>query len=257
MANQPVAIVTGGSRGIGKAIAARLARDGLAVVICSIDPEELRQTTTEFKQQGYACLPRVADVASENQVQVMIEETRGAFGRIDVLVNNAAIIGSTCPVASLNRQDWDQVLAVNVTGPMLCCKAVLPHMMSHRSGRIINIASVAGRIAYALRAPYAASKWALLGLTLTLAKEVGPYNILVNAICPGPVTGPRMQAIIEQRAKELGQSVEEVEKSYERQTLLGRMVDAEHVADMVAFLVSPAGNSMTGQILDISAGYGL
>jgi NAD(P)-dependent dehydrogenase (short-subunit alcohol dehydrogenase family) len=257
MAKQPVAVVTGASRGIGKAIATRLVREGMAVVICGNEADELAEAAGEIKQNGTICLSRVTDVTREEQVHALIEEVRGAFGRIDVLVNNAAVIGPTAPVSALSRNDWDSVLAVNLTGPMLCCKAVLPMMMLQRFGRIINISSIAGKIGYALRSPYAASKWGLLGLTLTLAKEVGPHNILVNAICPGPVTGPRMHAIIEQRADELNQSAEEVEKSYLTKTLLGRMVDAQHVADLVAFLVSPAGASMTGQILDITAGYGL
>jgi NAD(P)-dependent dehydrogenase (short-subunit alcohol dehydrogenase family) len=257
MGKQSVAIVTGGGKGIGQAIARRLARAGMAVVIGGLDPDELSATADELKTDGAQCLCHVTDVANEEQVDCLVEEARGAFGRIDVLVNNAAIVGPTAPVASLRREDWDEVLAVNLTGAMLCCKAVLPIMMRQRGGHIINISSIAGKIGYQLRSPYAVSKWGLLGLTVTLAKEVGPYNILVNAICPGPVTGPRMEHIIEERAKELGQSREEVEKYYLHKTLLGRMVNAEHVADLVAFLTSPAGGSMTGQVIDITAGYGL
>ncbi len=257
MNKQPVAIVTGGSRGIGRAIAARLARANMAVVICSIDAEELGRTVDEFRKQGHVCLPRVADVTKEDQVACLVEETRGAFGRIDVLVNNAAIIGPTTPVVKLDRRDWDEVLAVNLTGPMLFARAVLPAMMLQRLGHIINISSIAGKIAYPLRCPYAVSKWGLIGFTLTLAKEVAPHQIQVNAICPGPVGGPRMQRIIDQRAKELNQDPQEIEKQYLQKTLLGRMVDVEHVAELVAFLTSPAGASMTGQVLDITAGYGL
>jgi NAD(P)-dependent dehydrogenase (short-subunit alcohol dehydrogenase family) len=257
MTEHPVALVTGGSRGVGKAIALRLAREGMVVVTCGTDPDELKQAAAEIDKTGPQCLARIADISREEQVHSLVEEARLAYGRIDVLVNNAAVIGPTAPVASVNRQEWDAVLAVNLTGAFLCCKAVLPVMMNRRSGRIINISSIAGKIGYALRSPYAVSKWGLLGLTLTLAKEVGPYNITVNAICPGPVSGPRMDNIINQRAAELGQTPAQVEKTYLQTTLLSRFVNAEHVAELVALLVSPAGDSMTGQILDISAGYGL
>jgi NAD(P)-dependent dehydrogenase (short-subunit alcohol dehydrogenase family) len=257
MIKQPVAMVTGGGRGLGQAIALRLARAGMVIVTCALEGDELQQTAAEIEKLGGKCLSRVTDVNQEEQVQVLVEETRLAFGRIDVLVNNAAIIGPTAPVASVTRTEWDEVLGVNLTGPFLCCKAVLPIMMGQRSGRILNISSIAGKIGYALRSPYAVSKWGLIGLTLTLAKEVGAYNITVNAICPGPVTGPRMQRIIEVRAREMGQSVEAVEKTYLQTTLLHRMVDPDHVAELVALLASPSGDSMTGQVLDISAGYGL
>src|SRR5919199_580717 len=112
-------------------------------------------------------------------------------------------------------------------------------MMARRSGRIVNIASVAGKIAYPLRAPYAVSKWGLIGLTMTLAKEVGPYNIQVNAVCPGPVEGERMRRIIERRAAELGQSTAEVERAYVERSALGRMVRAEDVPDRVPSRASP------------------
>jgi hypothetical protein len=147
----------------------------MAVIICGIEAEELGQAAAEIKKQGCTCLPRVADVTKEDQVHCMVEETRGAFGRIDVLINNAAVVGPTAAVGKMNRREWDDVLAVNLTGPMLCCKAVLPAMMKARSGRIVNISSIAGRIGYALRSAYAASKWGLLGLTLTLAKEVAQH----------------------------------------------------------------------------------
>jgi NAD(P)-dependent dehydrogenase (short-subunit alcohol dehydrogenase family) len=130
-------------------------------------------------------------------------------------------------------------------------------MMDSRSGRIINIASVAGRLAYPLRSPYAVSKWGLIGLTRTLAQELGEYNIQVNAVCPGPVAGERMRRIIERRAEELGQTVEQVEWSYVGTTALKRMVEAEDVAAMVAFLASDEANSITGQAIDVTAGYAL
>ncbi len=251
------AVVTGGGRALGKAIALRLARDGADVVLAGPDRGELESAAAEIEALGRRAVPVVTDVTREDQVNAMATRALEALGRIDILVNNAGIIGPTAPVLSLRRADWDEVLAVNLTGVMLCCRAVLPDMMARRSGRIVNISSVAGKIAYSLRSPYAVSKWGLIGLTLTLAKEVGPYDIQVNAVCPGPVEGERMRGIIATRAAELGQTVEEAERWYLNAMVLGRMVRAEDVAAAVAFLVSPEGRNITGQALDVSAGFGL
>jgi NAD(P)-dependent dehydrogenase (short-subunit alcohol dehydrogenase family) len=256
-ASSPVAIVTGGGRAIGKTIALRLARDGHDVVVAGPQLHELQATVAEVEALGRRALAVVTDVRYEEQVQAMATQARQHFGRIDVLVNNAGVIGPTAPVHQVQRADWDDVLAVNLTGAYLCARAVLPAMLTQRGGRIINIASIAGKIAYALRSPYAVSKWGLIGLTLTLAKEYGEHNIQVNAICPGPVAGERMRGIIRTRAAELGQTVEEVERFYVQSTLLKRMVEPDDVAAVVAFLASPEGRNITGQTIDVTAGYGL
>jgi NAD(P)-dependent dehydrogenase (short-subunit alcohol dehydrogenase family) len=146
---------------------------------------------------------------------------------------------------------------VNLTGAFLCSRAVIPQMMSQGSGAIINIASIAGRLAYALRSPYAVSKWGMLGLSRTLAQELGPHNIRVNAICPGPTAGDRMNTVIEGRAKGLGLPREEVERNYLEGTALKRMVDPAHVAAAVVFLASNEGSSITGEAIDITCGFSL
>jgi NAD(P)-dependent dehydrogenase (short-subunit alcohol dehydrogenase family) len=253
----PVAIVTGGARAIRRTVALRLARDGFDVVPAGPQAAELDGTAAEVAALGRRALPVVTDVRHEDQVAAMAQQVLDAFGRFDVLVNNAGVIGPTAPVANLRREDWDDVLAVNLTGAMLCSKAVLPAMMSRRSGRIVNVASIAGKMAYSLRSPYAVSKWGLIGLTLTLAKEAGEYDIQVNAVCPGPVRGERMRGIIDRRAAELGQTAEQVEQTYIGTTVLKRMVEADDVAAVVAFLASPAARNITGQAIDVTAGYGL
>lgn len=252
-----VAIVTGGGRAIGRVIARRLARDGASVVVIGPDERELRETASEIEAAGRQALAVVTDVSQETQVKAMMARVRQEFGRVDILVNNAGIIGPTALLVNIARAEWDEVLAVNLTGAFLCCKAVVPEMMARRSGKIINIASMAGKMAYAQRSPYAVSKWGLIGLTLTLAKELGEYNIQVNAVCPGPVVGERMRQVIEQRARALGQSTEEVERSYIETAALKRMVTAEDVAALVAFLASPEADNITGQAIDVSAGYGI
>ena len=252
-----VAIVTGGGRAIGRQIALRLAREGASLVLASPEPDELDATVAEIQALGRNAVAVVTDVSVESQVQAMAARTLEAFGRIDILVNNAGIIGPTAGVPDVERGDWDEVLAVNLTGVFLCCKAVLPDMIARRSGKIINISSIAGKMGYALRSPYAVSKWGVIGLTLTLAKENGEHNIQVNAICPGPVEGARMDAVFERRAAELGRTVEEVKREYVQTTVLNRLIPAEDVAAMVAFLASDESNTITGQALDVSAGYGL
>lgn len=252
-----VAIVTGGGRAIGRAIGLRLAQDGAHVVLASPDEADLHAVAREVQALGRQALPVVTDVAREEQVEAMVEQVRQHFGRIDILVNNAGITGPTAPVPRVSRAEWDEVLAVNLTGAFLCCKAVVPDMIARRQGKVINIASIVGKMGYALRSPYAVSKWGLIGFTLTLAKEVGEQNIQVNAICPGPVQGERMRRLFERRAQELHQTVAEVERDYVATTLLKRLIPPEHVAAMVAYLASSEADTITGQAIDVSAGYGL
>jgi NAD(P)-dependent dehydrogenase (short-subunit alcohol dehydrogenase family) len=252
-----VALVTGGARGLGRVIALRLAREGADVCLAAPEADELEATAAAVRALGRRALPVRIDVTREDQVASLVGQVQQAFGQVDLLVNNAGIAGPTVPVTHVGRADWDQVLAVNLTGMFLCCKHVLPLMLARRSGKIVNISSIAGKIAYALRAPYAASKWGVIGLTLAIAKEVGEHNIQVNAVCPGPVEGERIRRVIEARAQETKQSLAEVERSYREQTLLKRLVSAEDVAALVAFLASSEADNITGQALDVSAGYGL
>ena len=251
------AVITGGGRGIGESLAVTLAREGAKVVLASRQKAALDRTAGMIQKLGGNALAIVTDVSEEAQVANLISEALNAFGCIDVLVNNAGVTGPTAPVQEVTRAEWDEVMGVNLTGAFLCARAVIPHMIQRRSGRIINISSIAGKMAYALRAPYAASKWGMLGLSQTLAQELGPYNIQVNAICPGPTAGERMKGVIAGRAKELGRSEEEVEQLYVAGTALKRMVDPDHVAATVLFLASPEGASITGEAVDVSAGYAL
>ncbi|MFP6770690.1 MAG: SDR family NAD(P)-dependent oxidoreductase [Planctomycetaceae bacterium] len=250
-----VAVVTGGGRGIGLACVRALARDGAAVVIATPEDDERLAAVDELQSSGADVLGTNTDVTSEEQVASMAAQACERFGHIDILVNNAGIIGPTSPVQEIQRHDWDQVMAVNVTGIYLCCREVLPGMIARQSGRIVNIASTAGKIGFPLRSPYAASKWAVIGLTKTLAAEVGRQGILVNAVCPGPIAGPRMDAIIAARAEKTGAPAAEVRESIEESTLLGRLIPPEHIGEMIAFLASDRATSITGQTLDVTAGH--
>ena len=252
-----IALVTGGGRSIGRSIALRLAHDGADVALLDLASEELTRTAEEIGSLGRRAVPIVVDVSREKDVASAVAGARESLGPIDVLVNNAAIIGPTAPAADVSLRDWDRVLTVNLTGPFLVCRAVTPEMIERRAGKVINIASVAGKQAYPLRSPYAASKWGLIGFTLTLAKELGPYSVCVNAICPGPVDGPRMDAISARRAEELKKSQEEVRADYIGATTLQRMVRQQDVASLTAFLASAEADNITGQAIDVSAGYAL
>jgi len=256
MKNQSV-IVTGGGHGIGKSIAVALAQEGANVLICGRQEDSLVQTAGEIKALGRKAVARVCDVSREQEVQAMVDSALGEFGQVHILVNNAGIVGPTKPLTNVTLQEWEETIAVNLTSAFLCARAVLPQMIERGSGKIINIASVAGRMAYALRAPYAVSKWGMIGLTRTLAQEAGPHNIQVNAVLPGPTAGERMQRVIDQRADELGQSSEEVEKQYVNGTALKRMVDPAHVAATVVFLASSESDSITGQSIEVASGIAL
>ena len=252
-----VAIVTGGGHGIGREIALALAGEGANVVVSGRQRDLLEQTAAEIEHLGRRALSMVTDVSDETQVEQMVLGAIETFGMIDILVNNAGIAGPTAAVSNISRNAWDETMAINLTGAFLCSRAVVPHLVKRGSGKIVNISSVAGKMAYALRSPYAASKWGMLGLSASLAQELGAYNIQVNAICPGPTAGERMHSVIAGRAKELGRTEDEVEQLYVQGTALKRMVDPKHVAAAVLFFCSEAGNSITGEALEVSAGYAL
>lgn len=252
-----VSIITGGGRGIGRAIALRFASEGAAVVVTGTTRQAIEAVAQEIVRRGGRALAISTDVADETQVEHMISGALSEFDGIDILVNNAGIAGPTALAQEVNLEDWDRTLAVNLTGAFLCAKHALPHMIERRSGRIINITSIAGLRAYALRSPYAASKWAMIGLTRTLAEEAGHYNITVNAIAPGPVRGARIDNVIRNRASAMNRPVEEIERDYVEPAALKRMVEEDDIAAMAVFLASEEGRNITGETLNISGGYRL
>ena len=250
-----IAVITGGGTGIGKQVALLFAREGCDVVVLGPAVDELELVRKEVQTLSRKCLAYKVSVADESQINLAIEASLKSVGRIDVLINNAAILGPAAPVAQLSTRSWTEEIAVNLTGSFFCCRAVLPGMMERKSGKIINITSVAGQRAYPLRSAYAVSKAGLIALTRTLAAEVGPYNIRVNAIAPGPVSGNRMKRVTEERARSTGQSIAEVEASYLNALALGRMVEEEDVAQMALFLASKEGDNITGQVFNVCSGY--
>jgi NAD(P)-dependent dehydrogenase (short-subunit alcohol dehydrogenase family) len=179
-----VAIITGGGRGLGRDIGLAFAREGAKLVVSGTSEGAVTATTKELRDLGASAIAVMADVSDEAAVARMVEATLSEFGQVDILVNNAGIIGPTAVVTEVAREDWDRTIAVNLTGAFLCAKAVLGDMSSRRKGKIINIASIAGHIGYAMRSPYSVSKWGMIGLSRTLAQEWGRFNIQVNTISP-------------------------------------------------------------------------
>ena len=252
-----VAIITGGGHGLGRDLALGFADAGADLSLCGTNAAALDSTAADLRARGRRVVIRVADVAAEAQVEKWVAATLEELGRIDVLVNNAGITGPTASADRVSRAEWDHTLAVNLTGAFLCARAVLPHMAARGSGKIINISSVAGHIGYALRAPYAVSKWGMLGLTRTLAAEWGGRNIQVNAISPGSVSGERIERVIRERAAKAGLPESEVRREYTSKAALDRFVPPEHVAAMAVFLASELGDSITGEFLQVAGGFNL
>ena len=248
------ALVTGGGVGIGESIALAFAREGADVAIASRNTANLEGVAAKIREMGRTALAITADIAEEDEVKAMVEKTMSEFGRIDVLVNNSGIPGRFLDVSEMDLSDWNQVLAVNITGTMLCSREVLRDMRARKSGNIINISSMAGKRVTPKRSSYVSSKFAMHGFTLTLAQEVGPDNIRVNCICPGATEGDRIERVINAFVESSGRSYEEVRKRLESRASLRRMVTPEEVAECAVFFASEESSGMTGQIVDVSAG---
>lgn len=237
------AIVTGAGRGLGWAIAERLARDGANVVVTDIDGTSAEERADTIRQMGRDAMAIRMDVGQWRDVKGMVEKVLARFKRIDIFVNNAGILGPYFSVIDYPEEDWDRVVAVNLKGTFLCCKAVLPAMKAQSYGKVVNMASVAGKEGNVNMAAYAATKAAIICLTKTLGKEMAPYNVHVNCVAP---------ALIEtEMAKEMTPEQRAVLTS---KIPLGRLGKPEEVATVVKFLVSDEASFVTGQCYDISGG---
>ncbi|MEZ5924097.1 MAG: SDR family oxidoreductase [Hyphomicrobiaceae bacterium] len=240
-------LVTAGASGIGRAIADMLIRHGARVHICDIAEAQL----ADFRQTHPSHGATIADVSSEVDVDRMFSEMRTTLGGLDALVNNAGIAGPTGGVEEIEPRDWRRCIDIGLTGQFLCAHHGVPMLKAAGGGAIVNMSSAAGRHGYAFRTPYAAAKWGVIGFTQSLAKELGPANIRVNAILPGIVEGPRMENVIKARAEQLGLSYDEMEARYLEKVSLRRMVSPHDVAAMVLFLLSPMGENISGQSLGV------
>ena len=239
-----VAIVTGAGAGIGAGIAATLADAGAAVAVADIDGEGAASTAKAIEKRGGRAITVTADVSDAREIDAMVRQTVTDLGGIDILVNNAGI-ATTELVEDLDEEKWRGVLDVNLTGPFLCCKAVLPHMRRKGWGRIVNVASVAAkRISFTGAASYTASKAGLLGFTRHLAYEVAPHGINVNAICPGPTMTPMYERNADEQTRR------------ERIALVpkGRWLTPEDHGRVTVFLCSEAADALCGLAIDVDGG---
>jgi len=250
-----VAIVTGGGRGIGRAIAKRFAEEGAAIVVAARTETEVRGAAAEIEKAGGRAAYLAADVSREADCEKIVRTAREKFGAVHILVNNAGLYGSVKAVEEVPPEEWDAVMGVNLRGPYLLSRLVLPEMYRRGSGAILNIASVAGKAAFGLNGPYAASKAGLMGLTRTLAGEAARKGVRVNAVSPGPVPETRM-------SQELGKGLAEYfhadpntlfQKTLEG-ILQGRPQTAGEIAAAALFLVSDESSAITGQILNVDGG---
>lgn len=240
-------LVTAGASGIGRAISDLLIARGARVHICDISDDLLAQ----FRVDHPDCHATKADVASEGDVDRLLTEAAASLGGLDALINNAGIAGPTGAIEDLAPAEWRRTIDVNLTGQFLCTRRAVPLLKEAGGGSIVNISSVAGRLGYAFRTPYSSTKWAIIGFTQSLAKELGPHNIRVNAVLPGVVEGPRMTGVITARAAQTNVSFEQMQQTYLERISLRRMVTAEDVAASVAYLLSPAGRNVSGQSLSV------
>ena len=244
------AIVSGGAAGIGAAIAKVFASEGARVLLADRDLAAARATAASI---GGAALAHQVDVTDEAQVQAMAREALARFGRIDILVNNAGIIRKAF-VKDMSVETWDAVLDVNLKATFLCCKAVLPAMIAARRGRIINIASIAGKVGEPTASAYSAAKWGVIGFTRSLALEVAPHDILVNAICPGPIPTALGRQGWDDGAKVLGVGLDQVMARVNSRSPLGRLGTVEQVARMALFVASDDCDFTTGSAFNVDGG---
>ena len=253
-----VAVVTGAAKGLGGAITDVLACDGAHVVLAGRDRDALEAHAAyldgEYPERE--SLVATCDVTSEEDAQSLAAAAVERFGGIDILVNTAGVIGPIeTPAQEVDAEDFRYVLDVNVVGTFLPCKAAIPHLIARGRGRIVNIAGTSGLRGYRNRVSYSSSKWAVRGLTRTLALELGPYGITVNAICPNVTHGDRMSKIVAEKARRLGKTPEEVYADFASQTALGRFIEDTDVAHAVRFLVSDGARNITGHDIVVDAGW--
>ena len=253
-----VAIVTGAAKGMGGEISAALAEEGAALVLAGRDMDALERHEASLNER-FADIKTVAircDVTDETATADLAETAVKHFGAIDILVNTAGVIGPIeTPAQDVALKDFRFVLGVNVVGTFLPCKAVIPAMIERGGGRIVNIAGTSGLRGYRNRVAYSSSKWAVRGLTRTLALELGPHGVTVNTVCPNVTNGERMDRIVGTKAERTGRTFDEVYADFASQTALGRFIDEVDVAEAVRFLVSERARNITGHDIVVDAGW--
>lgn len=245
-------LVTAGATGIGRSIAMAFDAAGASVYICDVDTVAMQALATEAPRVGSS----KADVASPAEVATLYASALRHLGGLDVLVNNAGIAGPTVQIEDLSIEDWDRTIAVDLSGMFYCTRLAVPHLKAAGGGSIVNLSSIAGRLGYPLRSHYSAAKWGVIGFTKSLAIELGPSNIRVNAILPGVVEGERVERVIAARAAAKGMTLEQAKSQFVAPISLRRMVSPSEIADMAVFLSSSSARSISGQALSVCGDHG-
>ena len=251
------AIVTGAAKGMGAAITRTLAREGADLVLTARDTAALEVVAAEVRALGREAHVVACDVIEEAQVKAMVARALELFdGRIDILVNVAGVTGPIeTPIQDIEVDDFTYVITANQRGTFLPIKHVVPTMIGQMSGKIVNIAGTSGLRGYPMRTSYSASKWAVRGITRTVALELGQYNINVNAVCPGIVETPRMMKLCEAKAKKRGWTVEQVYDEYVQDMALKRVTTGQDIANAVLFVASEDARQITGQEITVDGGW--
>jgi NAD(P)-dependent dehydrogenase (short-subunit alcohol dehydrogenase family) len=240
-------LITAGAAGIGREFARAFAANGGKVFVCDVDEGALAALAKEIP----GLTARRCDMSQRAEIEAMVPAAVAALGGLDVLINNAGIAGLTLPVEQYPADDWDKVVAVNLTAIFDVTRLAIPHLKQSKAGCIINMSSIAGRYGFANRSPYAATKWGVIGFTKTLAIELGEWGIRANAIAPGAVAGERIVRVFQGRAQISGKSMEEVKAAAMAEQSIKDMIDPKDIAQLAVFLASDAGKSISGQVLPI------
>jgi NAD(P)-dependent dehydrogenase (short-subunit alcohol dehydrogenase family) len=240
-------LVTAGANGIGRAIARRFVDEGAKVHTCDVDESAL----SALAASDPAITSTRCDVSDRAAVKSLFTEAVAGLNGLDVLVNNAGIAGPTSKVEDMNPEDWDRCLEICLTGQFNCTRLAVPLLRQSKNASIVNISSAAGRLGFAMRAPYAAAKWGVIGFTKSLSIELGPDNIRVNAILPGLVSGDRQRRVLEAKAQQRGISYAEMERTAFSYTSIKDYVTPEQIADQIVFMCSARGRTISGQAISI------
>lgn len=245
--NKKIVLISGAASGIGRTIAERYLAQGDSVHICDASSEKI----DEFLLANPDATATKADIGARHEVDQVFADLEARHGGLNILINNAGVAGPSAPVEELDEDGWDRCIRINLSGTFYMTRRAVPLLKKQHDASIINIASTAALFGYPLRSPYAASKWAQIGLTKTWAMELGPAGIRVNAVCPTSVSGPRIEAVIRRDAEQRGLTPDEIRHVYQRHTSMRTFVTADEVADTVLFLSSEQASKISGQSIAV------